>query len=82
MKQNIEINVNVSHPVKEEQVETVETTFASTKVTGKKTQNGITIYVPMEYYMQMIQMKRNTGVPIKDIALQAVIEYLDRHKND
>ena len=81
MKQNIEINVNLSHPVKEEQVETVETAFASTKVTGKKTQNGITIYVPMEYYMQILQLKMETGVPIKDIALQAVIEYLDRHKN-
>ena len=80
MKQNIEINVNVSHPAKEEPVETVETTFASTKVTGKKTQNGITIYVPMNYYMQILQMKMDTGVPIKDIALQAVIEYLDRHK--
>ena len=80
MKQNIEINVNLSHPVKEEQVETVETAFASTRVTGKKTRNGITIYVPMNYYMQMIKMKRNTGVLIKDIALQAVIEYLDRHK--
>lgn len=82
MKQNIEINVNVSHPAKEEQVETAETTFASTKVTSKKTQNGITIYVPMEYYMQILQMKMETGVPIKDIALNAVIEYLDRHKND
>lgn len=49
---------------------------------GKKTQNGITIYVPMDYYMQILQMKMETGVPIKDIALQAVIEYLDRHKND
>lgn len=48
---------------------------------GKKTQNGITIYVPMEYYMQILQMKMETGTPIKDIALQAVIEYLDRHKN-
>lgn len=48
--------------------------------TGKKTQNGITIYVPMEYYMQIFQMKMETGTPIKDIALQAVIEYLDRHK--
>lgn len=82
MKQNIEINVNVSHPAKEDQVENVETTFASTRVTGKKTQNGITIYVPMEYYMQILQMKMETGVPIKDIALNAVIEYLDRHKND
>ena len=80
MKQNIEINVNMSHSAKEEQVETVETTFASAKVTGKKTQNGITIYVPMDYYMQILQMKMETGVPIKDIALQAVIEYLDRHK--
>ena len=80
MKQNIEINVNVSHPAEEEPVETVETTFASTKVTGKKTQNGITIYVPMNYYMQILQMKMETGVPIRDIALQAVIEYLDRHK--
>ena len=49
---------------------------------GKKTQNGITIYVPMEYYMQILQMKMKTGTPIKDIALQAVIEYLDRHKNE
>lgn len=54
---------------------------ASMRKTGKKTQNGITIYVPMEYYMQILQLKMETGVPIKDIALQAVIEYLDRHKN-
>ena len=54
---------------------------ASMRKTGKKTQNGITIYVPMEYYMQILQMKMETGTPIKDIALQAVIEYLDRHKN-
>ena len=47
---------------KEEQVEIVETTFASTKVTGKKTQNGITIYVPMNYYMQILQMKMETGM--------------------
>lgn len=55
---------------------------APVRKTGKKTQNGITIYVPMEYYMQILQMKMETGTPIKDIALQAVIEYLDRHKND
>lgn len=53
---------------------------ASMRKAGKKTQNGITIYVPMEYYMQILQLKMETGVPIKDIALQAVIEYLDRHK--
>lgn len=55
---------------------------APARKASKKTQNGITIYVPMEYYMQILQMKMETGTPIKDIALQAVIEYLDRHKDD
>lgn len=55
---------------------------APARKANKKTQNGITIYVPMEYYMQILQMKMETGTPIKDIALQAVIEYLDRHKDD
>lgn len=53
-----------------------------TPKTGKKTQNGITIYVPMDYYMQILRLKMETGTPIKDIALQAVIEYLDRHKGE
>ena len=46
----------------------------------KKTENGITIYVPMEYYERIALMKMRTGVPIKDLALQAVIEFLDRNK--
>ena len=50
------------------------------KQKGKKTENGITIYVPMEYYEQIVMMKMRTGVPIKDLALQAVIEFLDRNK--
>ena len=50
------------------------------KPKGKKTENGITIYVPMEYYERIALMKMRTGVPIKDLALQAVIEYLDRNK--
>ena len=61
---------------------TAPTSEPTSRKAGKKTQNGITIYVPMEYYMQILQMKMETGTPIKDIALQAVIEYLDRHKND
>lgn len=60
---------------------TAPTSEPTSRKAGKKTQNGITIYVPMEYYMQILQMKMETGTPIKDIALQAVIEYLDRHKN-
>ena len=50
------------------------------KTKGKKTENGITIYVPMEYYERIALMKMRTGVPIKDLALQAVIEFLDRNK--
>ena len=50
------------------------------KQKSKKTENGITIYVPMEYYERIALMKMRTGVPIKDLALQAVIEFLDRNK--
>ena len=50
------------------------------KSKGKKTENGITIYVPMEYYERIALMKMRTGVPIKDLALQAVIEFLDGNK--
>ena len=50
------------------------------KPKGKKTEHGITIYVPMEYYERIALMKMRTGVPIKDLALQAVIEFLDRNK--
>lgn len=50
------------------------------KPKGKKTENGITIYVPMEYYERIALMKMRTGVPIKDLALHAVIEFLDRNK--
>ena len=50
------------------------------KPKGKKTENGITIYVPMEYYERIVMMKMRTGLPIKDLALQAVIEFLDRNK--
>ena len=50
------------------------------KLKGKKTENGITIYVPMEYYERIVMMKMRTRIPIKDLALQAVIEFLDRNK--
>lgn len=52
------------------------------KAKGKKTENGITVYVPMDYYERIMLMKMRTGVPIKDIALQAIMEFVDRHAND
>lgn len=49
---------------------------------SKRTEQGITVIVPMEYYEQFALMKMRTGIPIRDIALQAVIEFVDKHKND
>ena len=49
---------------------------------SKKTGQGITVMVPMEYYEQIALMKMRTGIPIRDIALQAVLEFVDKHKND
>ena len=49
---------------------------------SKRTEQGITVIVPMEYYKQIALMKMRTGIPIRDIALQAVIEFVDKHKND
>ena len=71
---------------KEETAEQPAPTYGSDMVLnvsnpkGKKTESGITIYVPMEYYERIVMMKMRTGVPIKDLALQAVIEFLDRNK--
>ena len=71
-----------STPVAEQSVSTYSTDIMQNarKPKGKKTENGITIYVPMEYYERIALMKMRTGVPIKDLALQAVIEFLDRNK--
>lgn len=52
------------------------------KARPKKSENGITISVPMEYYERITLMKMRTGIPIRDLALQAVIEFVDKHKND
>lgn len=49
---------------------------------SKRTEQGITVLVPIEYYQQIVLMKMRTGIPIRDIALQAVIEFVDKHRND
>lgn len=71
-----------STPVAEQSVSTYTSDIMQNarKPKGKKTENGITIYVPMEYYERIALMKMRTGVPIKDLALQAVIEFLNRNK--
>lgn len=77
------ISTNVpSTPIVEQSAPTYGTDMVmnARKPKGKKTENGITIYVPMEYYERIALMKMRTGIPIKDLALQAVIEFLDRNK--
>ena len=59
-----------------------EATQAVRKAKGKKTENGITVYVPMDYYERIMLMKMRTRVPIKYIALQAIMEFVDRHATD
>lgn len=71
----------------QEQMPQVQTTSFVTaapisKARPKKSENGITISVPMEYYERITLMKMRTGIPIRDLALQAVIEFVDKHKND
>lgn len=57
----------------------LEELAAMRKPKGKKTENGITVYVPMEYYERIALMKMRTGIPIRDLALQAVVEFIDRN---
>ena len=93
MKQNIEINVNVSHPAKEEPVETVETIVpeaqesVQTPVAPKsmtplnmkplKADKGVKIQLPMDYYFKLVQIKACTGKSLQDLAAQAVMEFID-----
>ena len=93
MKQNIEINVNVSHPAKEEPVETVETIVPEAQesvqppVTPKsmtplnmkplKADKGVKIQLPMDYYFKLVQIKACTGKSLQDLAAQAVMEFID-----
>lgn len=73
-------------PVQPQLEQTQTTSFMSaapiSKARPKKSENGITIAVPMEYYERITIMKMRTGIPIRDLALQAVIEFLENHKND
>lgn len=47
---------------------------------GKKTANGIVVNVPMEDYMQLTMMKFQTGRTLKDLALQAIHEFVERNR--
>ncbi len=45
---------------------------------GMKTENGIVVNVPMDDYMQLMMLKIQTGRTLKDLALQAIHEFVER----
>lgn len=47
---------------------------------GVKTENGIVVNVPMDDYMQLMMLKIQTGRTLKDLALQAIHEFVERNK--
>ncbi len=47
---------------------------------AKKSKNGIVIDVPIDDYLEMMRLKVITGKTLKDLALQAVHEFIERNK--
>lgn len=79
-----------TEPAKEQSVPVAEPTttptaqasapdVAPSPVKAKKTTNGIVIDVPMQEYMKLMMMKVQTGRTLKDLALQAIREFVERN---
>lgn len=49
-------------------------------VKAKKSKNGIVIDVPIEDYLALVGIKMTTGKTLKELALQAVHEFVERNK--
>lgn len=47
---------------------------------ARKTTNGIVVDVPIDDYMALMQMKIMTRRTLKDLALQAIHEFVERNK--
>jgi hypothetical protein len=55
-------------------------TVTAPVVPAKKTTNGIVVDVPIDDYMALMQMKVMTRRTLKDLALQAIHEFVERNK--
>lgn len=55
-------------------------TVTAPVVPVKKTTNGIVVDVPIDDYMALMQMKVMTRRTLKDLALQAIHEFVERNK--
>ena len=47
---------------------------------AKKSKNGIVIDVPIDEYLELMRLKVMTGKTLKELALQAVHEFVERNK--
>lgn len=47
---------------------------------AKKSKNGIVIDVPIDDYLELMRLKVMTGKTLKELALQAVHEFVERNK--
>lgn len=50
------------------------------KPKAKKSTSGIAINIPMEDYLELSRMKLEYGCPLKELALQAIHEFVERHR--
>ena len=71
MKQNIEINVNVSHLAKEERI------APAVDMKPMKSTKTVKLILPMEYYFKLVQIKACTDKSLQDLAAQAVMDFVD-----
>lgn len=70
-------NDNTPAVVEEPQVVAVPPLQA---VKAKKSKSGIVIDVPIEDYLALVSIKMTTGNTLKELALQAVHEFVERNK--
>lgn len=72
--------VSVQQPTNDIQPEFNETSTGNKPATAKKTDVGVTIQLPKKYYRTLRDIKDETGIPLRDLALRAVIEYIDNYQ--
>lgn len=61
-------------------ISSTEAPTVTAPVPTKKTTNGIVVDVPIDDYMALMQMKVMTRRTLKDLALQAIHEFVERNK--
>lgn len=72
-----DVSQDVSMPV---QSAYTESEWLQAQKSMPKTESGIVVNLPMEDYMQLMMLKIQTGRTLKDLALQAVHEFVEKNK--